>query len=249
VASTSYERISGRYERERGGQGRATVIAEALLPWLNRGETVLDVGVGTGIVAGTLAASGVPVLGVDLSMGMLTQARDRLPGAVTQSDAQALPFSNGSFVAVIFVWSLHHVGGPIIALREARRVVRHGGRVIVASATPDNTPDDVQARFRELDVLSPPRPVDWIEQAAESAGLRHTATGQIRIEVARSPLELVEQIQDRLYSPLWDLDDRRWNRVVVPIMDELRGLDEPDRQRKSTLCSPVLVFAAKDEDS
>jgi SAM-dependent methyltransferase len=206
-----------------------------------------DVGVGTGIVAATLLARGVPVFGVDLSVGMLSQARDRLPGAVMQADAQALPFSDASFEAVVFVWSLHHVGGPATALGEARRVLRRGGRVIVVSATPDNTPDDVQALFRELDVLAPPRAVDWIGQAAESADLRRTATGQIRIEVARSPLELVEQIEGRLYSPLWDLDDRQWDRVVAPIMDELRGLDEPHRQRTSTLCSPVFVFAAKDE--
>jgi ubiquinone/menaquinone biosynthesis C-methylase UbiE len=244
VPSTSYERISDRYERERGGQGRASVIADALVPWLIRAEPVADIGVGTGIIAKTLVDRDVPAVGIDLSMGMLSQARRRLPGAVTQSDAQALPFSSHSFSAVIFVWSLHHIGEPVIALQEAHRVLRDGGRVLVISATPDNIPDDVQELFRQLDVLSPSRPADWITEAAGSADLRWTATDHIHMDVTRSPLELVQQIEERLYAPLWDLGHREWNRVVVPIMEQLRSLEEPQRQRKSTLRSPVYVFSA-----
>jgi hypothetical protein len=100
----------------------------------------------------------------------------------------------------------------------------------------------VQALFRKLDVLSPPRAADWIRQAALSAGLRLTSTAHIQIDVARSPLELVQQIEDRLYSTLWDLDADRWNGVVVPVMDSLRNLDDPHRRRPSTLRSPVYVF-------
>jgi ubiquinone/menaquinone biosynthesis C-methylase UbiE len=214
-----------------------------LLPWLTRGDPVADIGVGAGIVARTLVDLGVPVIGVDLSAGMLSQAQDRLSGAVMQSDAQALPLSQGSFGAVMFVWSLHHIGEPVTALQEARRVVRRDGRVIVVSATPDNTPDDVQALFRKLDVLSPPRRTDWIRGTAQSADLRQSAAAHIEIVVSRSPLELVQQIEDRLYSPLWDLRPEDWDRVVVPIIDTLRGLDEPRRPRSSTLRSPVFIFS------
>jgi ubiquinone/menaquinone biosynthesis C-methylase UbiE len=236
--------MSDRYERERGGQGRATVIAEALLPWLIRGEPVVDVGVGTGIIARTLVDLGVPVIGVDLSAGMLSRARERLSGAVAQSDAEALPLSSDALGSVLFVWSLHHIGEPVTALQEARRVLRRHGRVVVVSATPDNTPDDVQTLFRKLDVLSPPPAAEWIRGAAQSAELRWTASAHIEIVVSRSPLELVRQIEDRLYSPLWDLGPEEWDRVVVPIMDELRHLDEPCHPRTSTLRSPLFVFSA-----
>src|ERR1700676_5266883 len=103
MASTSYERIAARYEKERGGDGRAKVIAAALVPWLNPGEPVLDVGAGTGIIAKTLVEDGIPVVGLDISPGMLSQAHDRLPGLVVLADAQEIPFAGQSFDAITFV--------------------------------------------------------------------------------------------------------------------------------------------------
>lgn len=242
MASTSYERISARYEKERGGDRRATSITAAIRPWLNPGEPVLDIGAGTGIVAKILVEGGIPVIGVDISFGMLSQAHNRLPGRVLLADAQKVPFTGQYFDAVTFVWSLQHIGDPVAAVREARRVLRADGRVVVVSATPENVPDDVQALFRRLDSLSPMRPPDWIERTARGAGLNLTARAQIEIGVERSPLELVRQIEERLYAPLWDLDDERWSAVVDPILDELRSLDGPNRKRHSTLRSPVLTF-------
>jgi ubiquinone/menaquinone biosynthesis C-methylase UbiE len=243
VPSTSYERISARYECERGGQVRATAVAEALLPWLTPGRPVVDIGVGTGIIAETLTDRGIPVIGIDIADGMLARAFVRLPGVVMLADAEELPLAPRSLGAGVFVWSLHHIGDPVAALLEARRVLDADGHVIVVSATPDNVPDDVHVAFRKLDVLASPREADWIVRDASSAGLRLTATTHIHLEVARSPLGLVRQIEDRLYSPLWDLSAERWNAVVVPVMDELRSLEDPDRKRVSKLHSPVYRFA------
>jgi SAM-dependent methyltransferase len=244
MASTSYERISARYEKERGGDGRAKIMAAVLAPWLNPGEPVLDVGAGTGIIAKTLVEDGLPVVGLDISPGMLSQAHDRLPGLVVLADAQEIPFAGQSFDAVTFVWSLHHIGDPVNALREAGRVLRVDGHILVVSATPENIPDDVQALFRRLDSLSPARPTDWIERTAIGAGLLLSAKAHIEITVERSPLELVRQIEDRLYSPLWDLDVEQWESVVDPILDELRSLEGPQLRRRSILQSPVFVFSA-----
>jgi hypothetical protein len=69
-----HERISSRYQKEWGGDGRAKLIAAILLPWLNPGEPVLDVGAGTGIIAKTLVDEGIAVIGLDISRGMLAQA-------------------------------------------------------------------------------------------------------------------------------------------------------------------------------
>jgi SAM-dependent methyltransferase len=242
VPSTSYERIAARYEQERGGQGRATAIADAILPWLTPASAVVDVGTGTGIISAALVDHGLRVVGVDISMGMLSRALDRLPGAVALGDAQFLPCGTRTMSAATFVWSLHHIGSPVAALREACRTVRMGGRVIVVSATPENAPDDIQELFRRLDVLTAPREPDWIERAAMSAGLRPVGTVGVEIDVERSPLDLAQQIEDRLYSPLWDLDSERWNSVVVPTMDALRNLEHPRQKRLCTLRSPLFIF-------
>jgi SAM-dependent methyltransferase len=242
VPSTSYERIAARYEQERGGQGRAAAIAGAILPWLTPASAVVDVGAGTGIISAALVDQGLRVIGVDISPGMMSRASDRLPGAVALGDAQFLPCGTRTMSAATFVWSLHHMGDPVAALREARRAVRRDGRVIVVSATPENAPDDIQELFRRLDVLTAPREPDWIERAAISAELRPVGTAGVEINVERSPLDLVKQIEDRLYSPLWDLDGERWNSVVVPTMDALRNLENPHQTRLCALRSPLFIF-------
>ena len=76
-ASLSFDRIADRYDESRGGTARGERVAADLVPWLAPGR-VLEVGVGTGIVAAALAARGLPVYGVDLSQAMLRRAVDRV---------------------------------------------------------------------------------------------------------------------------------------------------------------------------
>jgi len=244
VGSTSYERMAARYEQDRGGEGRARVIADALRPWLTPGSVVADIGAGTGVIAGALIDDDLDVVGVDISMGMISRASARLPGAVVLADGEALPFRRGSMTTALFVWSLHHIGDPVSALDEARRTISRGGRVIVVSATPEHSPDEVQLLFRRLDVLTPAREPDWITRAAFAAQLEPVASTHIEIDVERSPLDLARQIEDRLYSPLWDLDAERWSMVVAPIIESLRDLEEPSHKRRATLRSPLFVFEA-----
>src|SRR6185369_15770966 len=93
--SINFDRIADRYDESRGGTVRGECFAADLLPWLVPG-LVLEVGVGTGIVAAALRAHGVAVIGVDLSEEMLRQAVTRLGPAVVRGDALALPFASGS---------------------------------------------------------------------------------------------------------------------------------------------------------
>ena len=69
----------------------------------------------------------------------------------------------------------------------------------------------------------------------------------IRTDVARtdyeqSPNGLADQIQQRLYAPLWDLDDDTWLEVVDPLIRRVRAMPEPDRPRHRIGRHPVLVF-------
>jgi ubiquinone/menaquinone biosynthesis C-methylase UbiE len=241
--STSYERIASSYERIRGGEKRALAFANSLLSWIEGAKVVLDVGVGTGIIASLIASAGHEVLGVDLSPGMLRQAAGRIQYRVALADAVSLPIRPNSVDAVIFMWSLHHVGDPIAALREARHALRPDGTVVVVSATPERVVDDIDVLFRRLDVLMRPRESDWIRRSAEGAGLRLIAVDYCESESIRSPLDFVKQIEDRLYSHLWDVDPQRWTDVVEPVMDELRMLEAPERKRTAVLRAPIFVFS------
>jgi ubiquinone/menaquinone biosynthesis C-methylase UbiE len=103
------------------------------------GEVVLDPGCGTGWQAAGLrrtlgARPGAgPVLGVDLSAGMLRRARAAGAGPLLQADATRLPLAAGSVDLVVTRGVLHHLPDVVAALAEWRRVLRPGGAVVVVS--------------------------------------------------------------------------------------------------------------------
>jgi SAM-dependent methyltransferase len=93
-------------------------------------ERVLDVCCGPGLVAGAATARGAIAAGVDFSSAMLAIARAARPRVeFSQGDAEALPYADGSFDAVVANFGVHHVPNPSAALAEMCRVLAPGGRV------------------------------------------------------------------------------------------------------------------------
>jgi SAM-dependent methyltransferase len=102
----------------------------------------LDVGCGTGVLAGRLAAAGYEMAGVDPSGGMLDVLRANTPEvAAAEASGTALPFDEDSFDLVLTVAALHHIAEPADVhqtLREMVRVARPGGRIVVWDHNPRN---------------------------------------------------------------------------------------------------------------
>ncbi len=103
---------------------------------------VLDVAVGTGLLAreaARLAAPGGSVTGVDLSLGMLAEARRQgVPALLVQGRAEALPVADASVDLVTLGYALRHVTDLGTAFQEFRRVLRPGGAVLLLEiAQPD----------------------------------------------------------------------------------------------------------------
>jgi ubiquinone/menaquinone biosynthesis C-methylase UbiE len=100
---------------------------------------VLDVGCGTGQLAARIRRElpGTRVVGCDFSGGMLhrAQARDRVASWV-QGDADRLPFAGGAFDAVVSTEAFHWFPDRRRALAEFRRVLRPGGRLLLALVNP-----------------------------------------------------------------------------------------------------------------
>lgn len=91
------------------------------------GMRVLDVACGPGFVTAAAATRGATAVGLDFSAAMLRVARARHGGVVfDQGDAEALPYADRSFDAVVSNFGIHHVPRPVMALREAYRVLRPG---------------------------------------------------------------------------------------------------------------------------
>lgn len=97
------------------------------------GVRLLDVACGPGHGTARAAALGASASGVDLSPGMLAQARLRHPGIdFRAADAQVLPFADGHFDAVVCSFGLGHFPDAPRALAEFTRVTAPGGRVAVS---------------------------------------------------------------------------------------------------------------------
>lgn len=95
------------------------------------GRSVLDVGSGVGTVVQALARNGVDAHGIDPCEPAVAQARQG-PGTFVVGEATALPFADASFDAVGSFTVLEHVADPDAVLREMARVLKPGGRIVIA---------------------------------------------------------------------------------------------------------------------
>ncbi len=132
-----YDRFSTNYERERH-HGYHRLIDELELELVRQygtGKDVLEAGCGTGLLLAEAARVARSAVGVDLSAGMLTRARER-GLRVLQGSLTALPLPNESVDLVYSMKVLAHVPPIREALAELARVVRPGGHLLLEFYNP-----------------------------------------------------------------------------------------------------------------
>lgn len=123
-----------------------------------RDGRILDVATGTGWAARRLAERGFNVTGVDFAREMLAVGEE-LAGArhlditFELGDAEALPFADASFDAVISSFGVMFVQRPEDAAAELARVCKPGGRIALATWTPDG---NVFEMFKIMKAYMPP---------------------------------------------------------------------------------------------
>ncbi len=125
--SSAVEKYEAWYE---GPGRRADRLEKALMTWLlgwfDGGQTLLDVGSGTGHFARYFNHAGLRVVGVDISLPMLREAaRIGSPSSVL-GNARCLPFDDQSFDLVTIIATLEFAASPELVLKEAMRVARRG---------------------------------------------------------------------------------------------------------------------------
>lgn len=125
------------------------------------GESVLDVGTGTGVVAVTAARAGARVSALDLTPELLVEAREngRVAGypdiAWQEGDAERLPYPDGLFDVVVSQFGHMFAPRPDVAVAEVRRVLKPTGRVAFATWPPEHL---VGRMFAFIGRNSPPPP-------------------------------------------------------------------------------------------
>jgi len=196
VAKTSYDRISQWYDLIAGTSERRFV--EVGLEQLNalEGETILEIGYGTGrsiLSLGQAVGEGGQVHGIDISEGMYRIATARVERAglskrvdLRSGDAAKLPYEANSFDAVFTSFTLELFDTPEIpiVLQECQRVLRSGGRIAIVAMSKKREPGLV-VRLYEWAHEKIPNYVDcrpiYVEQALTEAGFQVTQRIEMRM--------------------------------------------------------------------
>lgn len=126
--------VAGDMERHYSPGRTWEALARAALPMLEPGE-VLDVASGDGVLAELLAPHARRYVCIDSSTKVVLAASERLRKLehveVKEGDMQALPFDKAQFDLVLLMHALTYAEKPALAVSEAARVLRKGGRLLL----------------------------------------------------------------------------------------------------------------------
>jgi len=173
---TSYDRIAGEYARQIYGELAGKPFDRAILDRFAgrlRGRGVVcDMGCGPGQIGRYLADRGLPVVGVDLSPGMLAQAAALNPDITFHvGDMRALAEPDGAWAGIAAFYSIIHVppGEVVTALAEMGRVLQPDGLLLLAFHLGDEVvrSEEMMGQSVALDFwfYTPGQMSDWLGQA------------------------------------------------------------------------------------
>lgn len=203
-ARASYDRLSRWYDLLAGRSERRCIERGLQALRVREGETVLEIGPGTGhalVALAKAAGRSGEVWGLDLSAGMLRIAWSRVSKAgmservrLVCGDALTLPFPAGSFDAAFLGFTLELFDTPEIplVLGKCRRVLRPGGRIGVVALDKEER-DRPMVRLYEWAHRAFPRAADCrpilVRPVLEEAGFR--IAGQAGMSMWGLPVAVV----------------------------------------------------------
>jgi SAM-dependent methyltransferase len=168
-----FSEAAERWERlRRDLYGGGSELA-ALLGLFEPAWTVGDLGCGTGRVAGLVAPFVERVVGIDASREMLEAARRALESRpnveLREGELEALPLGDGELDVALLILVLHHVADPSLALAEAARCLKPGGRLVIVDMAPHDR-RELQVRMGHVWLGFEP---EQLELWSRAAGLEH----------------------------------------------------------------------------
>jgi ubiquinone/menaquinone biosynthesis C-methylase UbiE len=209
------------------------------------GSRVLDVACGPGLVTLALAPFVAHVTGIDLTPAMLDKARE-LQAERGLSNlswklgrANALPFPDGSFDAVVTRFSFHHLTEPPTALAEMVRTCRPGGRVVVAdvyAVTPEQG-----AEYDRLERLRDPSHVQALRLEELRRLMGESGLREVEERFAQLPMEL-EQFLGASFPVPGGADAVR-RAFAADVGHDRLGLKIREEEGRLQFAFPIVVLA------
>ena len=189
---------------------------------------ILDVACGEGRLTNFLAAKTKnEIYGTDISISNLTKAREAAEAQgishlvqYVEGDASKLHFLDESFTAVVILYSLHEIENPREALKEIRRVLKAGCRLIVVDFVKGGGAEELWGE-RYFDLQE-------IERMLQAAGFGEVATEFIYNDIVFvSSRKVCTERIDKLEKAIMELKSRIPPHSVPPHMiEELEDLEE-----------------------
>jgi ubiquinone/menaquinone biosynthesis C-methylase UbiE len=231
-----FDDVADRYDETRGGEPRGDDAAAELHAWLPfPASPVLEVGVGTGVVALGLRRRGCRVVGVDLSRPMLARAHDRLGSGLVQADACRLPLRRASVLQAVAVWVVHAVQHPALLFAEVARVLAAGGTFLVCPTNRPAPHDAIGVAIEQMGVAvdahigSAARPgreatAEQVLAWGQEAGFEGHVVPLAERHWQSSPERELSLIRQRVWTALLGLDDVAFERLTRPTIEALAAL-------------------------
>ena len=242
--ATRYDKISEVYDETREPLSPEAMNRFASILARNGDHRILEAGVGTGRLALPLQLKRFEVVGVDLSVGMLSRARRKGLADLLLADANNLPFRDKQFDAVLMAHVLHLLDEPARTFLGLERVAVHDIVALVTKRERGFASGDVMASplreaFRkaatDLGYPREERPAGWSGFRREEEFLASHPPDSLETvedrEVVTSLRERLSIFEKRAYGHLADIPDDKFREILKRVTASL-DLDQEIRYRR-----------------
>jgi ubiquinone/menaquinone biosynthesis C-methylase UbiE len=221
---------------------------DRIVQWSGAGpdDTVLDVACGPGLLACAFAKVTKHATGIDMTPAMLEQARktQQEQGLTNvsweQGDVYSLPFPDVHFSIVSSRFVFHHLQNPLAALKEMKRVCKHGGKIVVADMAPQPAKADA---LNVAERLRDPSHVRALPEQELGATFAEAGLPAPQVSYYRLESEL-EELLSRSFPNEGDAD--RLRKIFADsIADDALGLNTRWENGKIHYGFPVAVMVAQ----
>ena len=263
MATVNYDRAAAYYDRTRAYRpGVAEHYRDAVLSLAPGKPRILEMAIGTGLIAAPFLNAGDDYIGVDFSRKLMLQVAGKIGKGERPSLAQAdiavsLPFAADSFDLAQAVRVFHLLEDWRRCIQEARRLLKPGGALlIVHNVAPDDDPDPppwalAQGKWdeilRDLGVDGPGRGRGiWRTDDMMQCYLRSTGASAEVVDLLRyreravSPRIMVNRRRQRMFSSDWQLPPGLFSRAIRRLD---RWLDE-ECPTPDAMAEREMVFRA-----